>query len=210
MKLARSVHPLPGEAERRVRLTGLVDRFSGRRVLVIGDVIADEFIYGQVARVSREAPVLILQYDSTEILPGGAGNAACNVGALGGRAALVGLTGNDESSRRLARALRPRVADLGLVRPAGYRTPVKTRILAGGGHTAKQQIVRIDRLPSQDLSPAARAAFERAALGAADRADAVTLQVGPTTNQPTFLVIEVREFHLHLALASAGSFAEDF
>ncbi|RPH61687.1 MAG: hypothetical protein EHM89_06850, partial [Acidobacteria bacterium] len=70
--ITRSIHPLPGEAERRARLVGLVDRLTGRRVLVVGDVIADEFIYGQVARVSREAPVLILQYDRTEILPGGA------------------------------------------------------------------------------------------------------------------------------------------
>ena len=60
---------------------------------MIGDLIADEFIYGRVARVSREAPVLILQYDSTQIVPGGAGNAANNVAALGGRAQIVGLTG---------------------------------------------------------------------------------------------------------------------
>ena len=99
--IARPIHPLPGEAERRERLVSLVDRLAGRRVLVVGDVIADEFIYGQVARVSREAPVLILQYDSTEILPGGAGNAASNVAALGGRAQLIGLAGRDEPGRRL-------------------------------------------------------------------------------------------------------------
>ncbi len=65
MLIARSVHPLPGEAERKERLLGLIDGFSSRRVLVLGDVIADEFVYGQVARVSREAPVLILKYDAT-------------------------------------------------------------------------------------------------------------------------------------------------
>ena len=68
MLISRSVHPLPGEAERRARFVSLVDAFNGRRVLIVGDLIADEFIYGQVARVSREAPVLILQYDATEIL----------------------------------------------------------------------------------------------------------------------------------------------
>ena len=86
MLIARSVHPLPGEAERKERLLALVDGFSSRRVLVIGDLIADEFIYGEVSRVSREAPVLILKYDTTEIVAGGAGNAANNVAALGGRA----------------------------------------------------------------------------------------------------------------------------
>ncbi len=95
MQIARSVHPLPGEAERKDRLLSLVDGFSNRRVLVIGDLIADEFIYGEVARVSREAPVLILRYDATEMVAGGAGNAANNVAALGGRTRLVGLVGTD-------------------------------------------------------------------------------------------------------------------
>ena len=63
------------------RLIELIDRFAGRRVAVFGDLIVDEFIYGEIARVSREAPVLILNYDSTEIVPGGAGNAASNVAA---------------------------------------------------------------------------------------------------------------------------------
>src|SRR3954464_12658798 len=95
MLIARSVHPLPGESERRERLLGLVDGFSSRRVLVIGDLIADEFIYGEVSRISREAPVLILKYDATKIVPGGAGNAASNVAALGGRASLAGIVGGD-------------------------------------------------------------------------------------------------------------------
>lgn len=173
MQIARSVHPLPGEAERRIRLAGLVDGFANRRVLVVGDVIADEFIYGQVARVSREAPVLILHYDSTEILPGGAGNAASNVAALGGRAHLVGLSGRDEPGRRLMQALRRDVKGLDLVRPVGYGTPIKTRILAGGIHTAKQQVVRIDRLLMGNNTPRTRAEVARKAIKAADQCDAV-------------------------------------
>ena len=66
------------------RLLTLVDEFARKRVAVFGDLIVDEFIYGELSRVSREAPVLILDYDSTEIVPGGAGNAASNVAALGG------------------------------------------------------------------------------------------------------------------------------
>src|SRR5213078_3794521 len=129
MKIARSVHPLPGESEREARLLKLLDAFPGRRVAVIGDLIADEFIYGRVARVSREAPVLILQYDSSEILPGGAGNAANNVSALGARARLVAVVGRDPAGKRLLSGLS-RVDRTGIVRPAGYQTTVKTRILA--------------------------------------------------------------------------------
>src|SRR5438105_613118 len=109
MLIARSVHPLPGEAERKERLLGLIDGFGNRRVLVAGDLIADEFIYGEVARVSREAPVLILKYDATEILPGGAGNAANNVAALGGHARLAGLVGADAEGGRLLKSFHPGV-----------------------------------------------------------------------------------------------------
>ena len=72
-------------ATHRRRLQSLVRTLAGRRVLVVGDLLADEFIYGRVERVSREAPVLILRYDQTIVVPGGAGNAASNVAALGGR-----------------------------------------------------------------------------------------------------------------------------
>src|SRR5213595_261068 len=159
MLLARSVHPLPGEAERKERLLALVDRFSSRRVLVVGDIIADEFIYGEVARVSREAPVLILKYGATELVAGGAGNAANNVAALGGRARLVGVVGADPEGRRLLGSLHRGVDRSHIVRARDYRTPVKTRILAGGIHSAKQQIVRIDREPAWPLEEAVSRAF---------------------------------------------------
>src|SRR5436853_5644431 len=128
MLIARSVHPLPGEAERKERLMGLVDGFSSRRLVVIGDVIADEFIYGEVARVSREAPVLILKYDATQMVGGGAGNAVNNVAALGGRARIAGLAGADPESRRLLASFHRGVDRAAVVRTRGYRTPVKTRI----------------------------------------------------------------------------------
>jgi rfaE bifunctional protein kinase chain/domain len=126
-------------------LLSIIDRFDEHRVLVVGDLIADEFIYGEVHRVSREAPVLILKYDATAVVPGGAGNAAANVAALGGRALLAGLVGSDAEGRRLLAALPRRVDRRTVVRARQYRTPVKTRILAGGIHSAKQQVVRIDR-----------------------------------------------------------------
>ncbi len=155
------------------QLLALVDALSGRKVVVVGDVMADEFVYGRVARISREAPVLILEYDSTQVVPGGAGNAANNVAALGGRAELVAVVGRDEPARRLVSALHRRVDSRRLVRTAGRPTPVKTRILAGGIHSAKQQVVRIDRGVGQPVDDRARAAFERAALAAIEGADAV-------------------------------------
>ena len=145
MLIARSVHPLPGEAERKERLLDLIDGFSSRRVLIVGDLIADEFIYGEVARVSREAPVLILKYDATEIVAGGAGNAANNVAALGGRARLAGVVGTDPEGQRLLKSFDRGVDRTPVTRSKGYRTPIKTRILAGGIHAARQQVVRIDR-----------------------------------------------------------------
>jgi rfaE bifunctional protein kinase chain/domain len=174
MQIARSVHPLPGESEREARLLKLVDAFPARRIAIVGDVIADEFIYGRVARVSREAPVLIVQYDSTEILPGGAGNSAHNVAALGARARLVGVVGRDDAGKRLLLRLRG-VDRKGVFRPAGYTTPVKTRILAGGVHSAKQQIVRIDRMVSTEYDDKTRSAFNEAALNSADDCDAILL-----------------------------------
>ncbi len=128
------------------RYAEIVGRFSQAHMVVAGDLIADEFIYGQVERVSREAPVLILKYDTTEMVPGGAGNAAANVASLGARVKVVGVVGRDDAGRRLLAAMPKRADTRGVVRAAGYTTPVKTRVLAGGVHSAKQQVVRIDRV----------------------------------------------------------------
>jgi rfaE bifunctional protein kinase chain/domain len=155
------------------QLLALIAALRGRTVAVVGDVVADEFVYGRVARVSREAPVLILEYDSTEILPGAGGNAANNVAALGGDAALASVIGRDEPAARLLKALHRRVDTRAVVRVANRVTTVKTRILAGGIHSAKQQVVRIDRGVNQRADARTRAAFERAVMAAAGRADAV-------------------------------------
>jgi len=175
MLIARSVHPLPGEAERRERLLSLVDGFASRRVLVVGDLIADEFIYGEIARVSREAPVLILKYDSTEMVAGGAGNAANNVAALGGRARLVGLVGDDAEGRRLLASFNGGVDRSRVVRARSYRTPVKTRILAGGVHAARQQVVRIDREAGWPLDDKVSRSFVKTISPALDACDVVVL-----------------------------------
>lgn len=150
----------------RTRLLALIERMPRLRTVVVGDVAADEFLYGRVARVSREAPVLILEYDTTEIVAGSAGNAANNVAALGGRALLFGCVGRDESGDRLVASVLDRVDTRGLVKAAGYATPTKTRVLAGGIHSAKQQVVRIDRkqgpVPVREVHLAFEGRLERA------------------------------------------------
>jgi rfaE bifunctional protein kinase chain/domain len=153
----------------------LIDTLPGRRVAVIGDAIADEFVYGRVARVSREAPVLILEYDSTEVVPGGAGNAANNVAAMGGSALLAAVVGRDEPGRRLLKSLHRRVNPRTVIRSPRRGTTIKTRILAGGIHSAKQQVVRIDRLGGGSVDKKSRDAFFRGAVSAALRSDAVLI-----------------------------------
>ncbi len=162
-------------AERAARLSALIDAFPSRRVLVVGDLIADEFIYGEVSRVSREAPVLILKYDATEVVPGGAGNAANNVAALGARALLAGLVGTDDQGKRLLGSFGKGVDTRQVVRAKHYRTPVKTRILAGGIHSAKQQVVRIDRETGWPLSEEVSDAFAERLAPALAECDAVLL-----------------------------------
>jgi D-glycero-beta-D-manno-heptose-7-phosphate kinase len=153
-------------------LRKILSRFGRVRLVVVGDLVADEFIYGRIDRVSREAPVLILKYDSTEIVPGGAGNAASNAAALGARVRIIGTVGRDDAGDRLLRALQKPADVGGIVRAKDYVTPVKTRILAGGVHSAKQQVVRIDRAGTEP-APAILRRVEAALVKALRRADVV-------------------------------------
>jgi rfaE bifunctional protein kinase chain/domain len=151
------------------RLAQLVASLRGRRVLVLADLVADEFIYGRIERVSREAPVLILQYDGTDLRLGGGANAAHNLRTLGGRPIPLGVVGRDDAGRRLRRLLQECGAPArGVVVDPAYVTPVKTRILAGGVHSTKQQVVRIDkatRLAEESASRRRVAAALRAFRG---------------------------------------------
>ena len=156
------------------RLLSLVEKFRKVRLAVAGDLVADEFIYGQIDRVSREAPVLILNYSSTEVVPGGAGNAANNASALGARVNVIGVTGRDAAGDRLVKVLAERADVSGIARIKGFVTPVKTRILAGGVHSAKQQVVRIDRAGDR-MTPEIIRAVERALIDALRKADAIIL-----------------------------------
>jgi rfaE bifunctional protein kinase chain/domain len=128
------------------RLLELLAQFPGKSVGVIGDLVADLFVYGEAARVSREAPVLIIEHESDRIALGGAANAANNVKALGGEPVLVGLVGDDLYGEMLLDALSRRGIKTDYVIKAPDRpTTTKQRIVASGLHTTYQQIVRVDR-----------------------------------------------------------------
>jgi rfaE bifunctional protein kinase chain/domain len=135
------------------QLLDIVDLFPKRKIAVVGDLIADEFLYGRIARVSREAPVLVLEYQNLVRLPGGGGNAANNLLDLGCKVAIAGIVGQDEPGRELYSALLAKGAEVRLIRRLrSHATPIKTRILAGASHSAPQQVVRVDRI-SENSSP---------------------------------------------------------
>jgi rfaE bifunctional protein kinase chain/domain len=126
-------------------LAQLLDGFPRARVAVLGDLVADEFVYGETERVSREAPVLIVRYESAELKPGCGANAIANLCALGAEVQALGLVGNDETGRKLRALLRDAGADDSTVFEVAGPTATKTRVLAGGKNTRRQQIVRVDR-----------------------------------------------------------------
>jgi len=127
------------------RLHELLRKFKGQRIVVLGDFVADLFVYGEISRVSREAPVLVLNHRETQIVPGGGANAVHNLRALGAEPLPVGLVGNDEEGRQLLEFFKKLGIDTGGIRVAkSYRTPTKMRILAGAVHSQRQQIVRMD------------------------------------------------------------------
>jgi rfaE bifunctional protein kinase chain/domain len=134
------------------RLVDLVEKFPQQTVCVLGDFVADEFVYGEISRVSREAPVLILRHRETETLPGGGANAANNLAALGARVRPVSVVGDDAGGDHLRSYFRARNLDTsGIVRVRSWVTPTKTRLLAGWAHTTRQQVLRVDREPSTAL-----------------------------------------------------------
>jgi D-glycero-beta-D-manno-heptose-7-phosphate kinase len=137
----------PKEAD---RLRKIVEDFPNITVTVLGDLVADEFIFGEISRVSREAPVLILKHRERTVIPGGAANAANNLADLGVNVLPVGIVGDDEPGRLLLKHFRhKKVAVSGLLKDKTYTTVTKTRILAGMTHTARQQVVRVDREPHE-------------------------------------------------------------
>ena len=151
----------------------ILERFSAQTVLVVGDLVADEFVLGEISRVSREAPVLILKHRQTQILPGGGANAAYNLADLGAQVFPVGVVGDDDAGRALLECFRRHgVETRGIVVAREFTTTTKSRVLAGTVHGSRQQVLRIDREPEQPVSPARQAEVQRRALRLARRANA--------------------------------------
>jgi len=150
-----------------VALADIVERFAGKRVVVLGDFVADAFQFGDITRVSREAPVLILKHRETQIVPGGGANAASNFAALGAKVSPITAVGDDAAGDRLVAIFREKKVDVsGIVRVKGWTTPTKTRFLAGWAHTVGQQVLRVDYEPEESLGEAPR---KRLAQMLADR-----------------------------------------
>ncbi len=142
----------------------------------MGDLVADQYILGYTSRVSREAPVLILRYDSERILLGGGANAFHNIHTLGGIPLPVGVVGDDSMGERVLGIMREKnIETLGILKVQGWRTVTKTRILAGGLHTVKQQVVRIDKEPEASLSLQVQREVASRFLEMASEADAVMI-----------------------------------
>jgi len=135
-------------------LLALIDQFRGQKIVVWGDFILDEYLFGTTRRISREAPVLIISYERQEFAPGGAGNSLLNLKALGANPIPVGVIGEDEAGERILSYLKSKgIPTSFLLRQRNFRTPVKTRILAGEENTRHQQVLRIDReaqVPEKD------------------------------------------------------------
>ncbi len=156
-------------------LAEYVRKFPSVRVAVLGDFIADEFVYGATSRISREAPVLVLNFIGREVVPGGGGNAAMNAAALGGSVRVLSAVGADEAGGELRRAMEARGIDVTcLWEDAARFTPTKTRVMAGGRNTTRQQVIRVDRETNLALdAPLETRLLEEVARMAQDDLDAL-------------------------------------
>ena len=158
--------------DRSKRYRQIIQQFPNVHLLVIGDLMLDEFIWGEVTRISPEAPVPVVLEKRHSFMPGGAANVAHNIASLGGKVSLCGVTGSDESARRLKELLQKRAIRMGAILTDPKRpTTLKTRVIAH-----HQQVVRIDREEAQPLSPSLRNRFIAEARKAAREADAVILE----------------------------------
>jgi rfaE bifunctional protein kinase chain/domain len=158
------------------RYLDLLEQFRSRRIGVIGDFLLDQYIIGTSARVSREAPIVVVDYQDTVYHPGGAANAAQNVTALGGAARAVGVVGDDREAETLLGLLDARGVDVShLMRDGAAATSTKLRILAGEMNAQKQQVARVDRSHRLSPTPALTGRLREAIDDAVSSSDAVLM-----------------------------------
>ncbi len=151
----------------------IVPDFTGLRVAVVGDLIADRYLYARPTRVSREAPVLVLRYERESIGAGGAANVARNLWALGARTRLYGAVGRAAEGRELLRQLDAEIDAGGVAAAASWTTPTKTRVLGAEPGRTVHQVLRIDREPEQPVEPAVRRSIAAGVRALAGEVDAV-------------------------------------
>lgn len=134
-------------------LSEIVQSFSCLKVMVVGDLVLDEYLYGKTRRISREAPVPIVDLESEELRPGGAANTAANFASMGAKVAVVGLVGADTAGDKLAKLLKSMGIKVdGIFKTKNRPTTSKTRVMAGDLHTTKQQLLRIDKGERSELT----------------------------------------------------------
>jgi rfaE bifunctional protein kinase chain/domain len=156
------------------RLKKIVQSFPKVTITVLADLVADEFVFGEISRVSREAPVLILKHRERTVLPGGGANAIYNLADLSVNVLPVGVVGDDEPGKLLIKAFRHKhIPVSGVLKDKSYTTVTKTRILAGMAHSARQQVVRLDREPSTEPNQHLKRELVLAARGYAQASDAL-------------------------------------
>ncbi len=197
----------------RARLAELLRGMVRRRVLVVGDLMADEYVFGETSRVSREAPVLILRRVGQRVIPGGAGNAVLNLAALGAEARPLGVVGGGEMAEAVTVEFAARGIDVsGVVRDPSRTTIRKTRVMAGGAHGQKQQVLRIDEEERRPLTESQIADLTERALAMMEEVEGVLLSdYGYGTVTPTLVrqvVAAARERGLPVCADSRYSLRE--
>ena len=156
------------------RLRDLLAGFAGRRVVVLGDMVADEYIVGRPVRLSREAPIPVLEWEDRYIVPGGASLVARNVRALGADVVVAGVIGRDEPGEALRRRLLDEgIGVEGLVEEEARPTGTKTRVVGGSPQVVSQQLARIDRVVRTPIGEAARERIVACLRRELPRADAL-------------------------------------
>jgi rfaE bifunctional protein kinase chain/domain len=157
-------------------LAECVERFSGKSVVLLADFVADAFQSGDITRVSREAPVLILRHRETHLVPGGGANAASNFVALGAKVFPITAVGDDAAGDWLLNTFSEKGVKLsGILRVRGWTTPMKTRFLAGWAHTVGQQVLRVDYEPNHPLPESARKKIKAILAAKLSHADALAV-----------------------------------
>lgn len=160
-----------------VNLAGIIENeFPSKKIVIVGDLVADQFLRGTINRVSREAPVFILRHDETETLAGGAANAAVNVASLGGRVCLIGFVGADANGELLLKKLLQAGVNCDSVISAReIQTTTKVRVLAGQHYAPRQQVIRIDYENRAEIGEQLKTKLKENLISAAASADAIVI-----------------------------------